>query len=78
MNDEPIAERRPDDPAVSVVAPGEGETILLGTTRMRVLEDGRNTSTASGWPSRFWPRTRQGRRSTATPSTTKGSTSSPA
>lgn len=44
MNDEPIAERRPDEPAVSVVAPGEGETILLGTTRMRVLEDGRNTS----------------------------------
>ncbi|GGW55878.1 cupin [Streptomyces lucensis JCM 4490] len=31
------------DPAVSVVGPGDGETILLGTTRMRVLEDGRNT-----------------------------------
>ncbi|GAO11976.1 hypothetical protein TPA0598_09_02670 [Streptomyces lydicamycinicus] len=31
------------DPAVSVVGPGDGETILLGTTRMRVLEDGSNT-----------------------------------
>nr|WP_235464677.1 cupin domain-containing protein [Streptomyces platensis] len=30
-------------PAVSVVGPGDGETILLGTTRMRVLEDGSNT-----------------------------------
>ncbi|WP_406474281.1 cupin domain-containing protein [Streptomyces platensis] len=29
--------------AVSVVGPGDGETILLGTTRMRVLEDGSNT-----------------------------------
>ncbi|MFE0458895.1 cupin domain-containing protein [Kitasatospora sp. NPDC058965] len=29
--------------AVSVVAPGEGETIVLGTTRMRVLEDGSHT-----------------------------------
>lgn len=35
---EPIAE-----PAVSVVGPGDGETIFLGTTRMRVLEDGSNT-----------------------------------
>ncbi|MVO88744.1 cupin domain-containing protein [Streptomyces sp. p1417] len=33
----------PADPAVSVVRPGEGETILLGSTRMRVLEDGSNT-----------------------------------
>lgn len=33
-----------EDPAVSVVAPGQGETILLGSTRMRVLEDGRNTA----------------------------------
>ncbi|MFC7883832.1 cupin domain-containing protein [Streptomyces sp. NPDC057376] len=31
------------DPAVSVVGPGDGEAILLGGTRMRVLEDGRNT-----------------------------------
>ncbi|MFE3606214.1 cupin domain-containing protein [Streptomyces goshikiensis] len=30
-------------PAVSVVRPGEGETIVLGTTRMRVLEDGSRT-----------------------------------
>ncbi|MFJ4205548.1 cupin domain-containing protein [Streptomyces sviceus] len=30
-------------PAVSVVGPGGGETIVLGTTRMRVLEDGSHT-----------------------------------
>ncbi|MEB3960840.1 cupin domain-containing protein [Streptomyces kunmingensis] len=30
-------------PAVSVVGPGAGETIVLGTTRMRVLEDGSRT-----------------------------------
>ncbi|MGE7386228.1 cupin domain-containing protein [Streptomyces sp. NPDC004126] len=30
-------------PAVSVVGPGDGEIIVLGTTRMRVLEDGSNT-----------------------------------
>jgi quercetin dioxygenase-like cupin family protein len=30
-------------PAVVVVGPGDGETIVLGTTRMRVLEDGSNT-----------------------------------
>lgn len=35
---EPLA-----DPAVSVVGPGDGETIVLGTTRMRVLEDGSHT-----------------------------------
>ncbi|MEU4503727.1 cupin domain-containing protein [Streptomyces sp. NPDC024089] len=29
--------------AVSVVGPGDGETIVLGTTRMRVLEDGSHT-----------------------------------
>ncbi|MEU6190496.1 cupin domain-containing protein [Nocardia sp. NPDC047038] len=29
---------------VSVVAPGEGELITLGATRMRVLEDGSNTA----------------------------------
>ncbi|WP_329417440.1 cupin domain-containing protein [Streptomyces sp. NBC_01268] len=28
---------------LSVVGPGEGETIVLGTTRMRVLEDGSRT-----------------------------------
>ncbi|KQX62215.1 MULTISPECIES: cupin domain-containing protein [unclassified Streptomyces] len=31
------------DPAVSVVGPDDGETIVLGTTRMRVLEDGSHT-----------------------------------
>jgi quercetin dioxygenase-like cupin family protein len=30
-------------PTVSVVVPGGGETIRLGTTRMRVLEDGSHT-----------------------------------
>ncbi|MFG3158680.1 cupin domain-containing protein [Streptomyces sp. NPDC048232] len=31
------------DPAVSVVGPDDGETLVLGTTRMRVLEDGTHT-----------------------------------
>ncbi|MGD3110488.1 cupin domain-containing protein [Streptomyces sp. YGL11-2] len=31
------------DPSVPVVGPGDGETIVLGTTRMRVLEDGSRT-----------------------------------
>ncbi|MGP3969773.1 cupin domain-containing protein [Streptomyces sp. 6N223] len=31
------------DSAVSVVGPGGGETIVLGSTRMRVLEDGSHT-----------------------------------
>ncbi|MFD5081364.1 cupin domain-containing protein [Kitasatospora sp. NPDC058406] len=31
------------DPVVSVVGPLDGETIVLGTTRMRVLEDGSHT-----------------------------------
>ncbi|MGW7087442.1 cupin domain-containing protein [Streptomyces sp. NPDC054871] len=30
-------------PSVSVVGPEDGETIVLGTTRVRVLEDGSNT-----------------------------------
>ncbi|MET9694231.1 cupin domain-containing protein [Streptomyces sp. NPDC006514] len=30
-------------PVLSVVGPGEGETIVLGTTRMRILEDGSHT-----------------------------------
>ena len=30
-------------PAVSVVGPEDGETLVLGTTRFRILEDGRNT-----------------------------------
>ncbi|MFD4478852.1 cupin domain-containing protein [Streptomyces sp. NPDC058471] len=40
-------EARTSEPApvasVSVVGPDEGETIVLGTTRLRVLEDGSNT-----------------------------------
>ncbi|MFD8809968.1 cupin domain-containing protein [Streptomyces sp. NPDC059627] len=32
-----------DHPAVSVVGPGDGEVLMLGATRMRVLEDGRTT-----------------------------------
>ncbi|WP_172381939.1 cupin domain-containing protein [Streptomyces sp. MNP-20] len=36
------------DPAVTVVGPGEGEVIVLGTTRMRVLEDGTATGDRLG------------------------------
>lgn len=43
MSDEPKAGEPMARPAVSVVGPGDGETIMLGTTRMRVLEDGSNT-----------------------------------
>ncbi|MFG3205255.1 cupin domain-containing protein [Streptomyces sp. NPDC048192] len=48
MNDEhttPAFEKNSPapDPAVSVVGPEDGEVIVLGTTRMRVLEDGNNT-----------------------------------
>ncbi|MFE9635754.1 cupin domain-containing protein [Streptomyces sp. NPDC006463] len=43
MTDEPTASEPIAAPSVSVVGPGEGETILLGTTRMRILEDGSNT-----------------------------------
>jgi quercetin dioxygenase-like cupin family protein len=43
MTDEPKTSEPTADPAVSVVGPGDGETILLGTTRLRVLEDGSNT-----------------------------------
>ncbi|GGR95898.1 cupin [Streptomyces humidus] len=32
-----------DRPSVSVVGPHDGETIVLGATRMRVLEDGSHT-----------------------------------
>ncbi|MEU2425222.1 cupin domain-containing protein [Streptomyces sp. NPDC007851] len=32
-----------DTPTVSVVGPEDGEVLVLGTTRMRVLEDGRTT-----------------------------------
>ncbi|MFH7596380.1 cupin domain-containing protein [Streptomyces racemochromogenes] len=37
------------DPTVSVVRPGEGETIVLGTTRMRILEDGATTGHRIGF-----------------------------
>ncbi|MFF8729246.1 cupin domain-containing protein [Streptomyces sp. NPDC015171] len=40
---EPTSRQPAPGPAVSVVGPGEGETIVLGTTRMRVLEDGSRT-----------------------------------
>ncbi|WP_331765965.1 cupin domain-containing protein [Embleya sp. NBC_00896] len=43
MTDEPKTSEPIADPAVSVVGPGDGETIFLGTTRLRVLEDGSNT-----------------------------------
>ncbi|MFF4284501.1 cupin domain-containing protein [Streptomyces sp. NPDC001633] len=43
MTEETTAGERIAEPAVSVVGPGDGETILLGTTRLRVLEDGSNT-----------------------------------
>ncbi|MGW4562399.1 cupin domain-containing protein [Streptomyces sp. NPDC004561] len=43
MTDEPKTSEPNAGPAVSVVGPEDGETILLGTTRMRVLEDGSNT-----------------------------------
>jgi len=37
-----------DETTVSVVGPGEGELIVLGTTRMRILEDGRTTGDRLG------------------------------
>ncbi|MEV7541633.1 cupin domain-containing protein [Streptomyces sp. NPDC089915] len=37
------------DPAVSVVRPDQGETIVLGTTRMRILEDGTTTGHRIGF-----------------------------
>ncbi|WP_432141906.1 cupin domain-containing protein [Streptomyces sp. bgisy084] len=43
MTDEPKTLEPMPDPAVSVVGPSDGEILLLGTTRMRVLEDGSNT-----------------------------------
>ncbi|MFG2887912.1 cupin domain-containing protein [Streptomyces sp. NPDC048248] len=43
MTEEAEANAPQVDPAVSVVRPGDGETIVLGTTHMRVLEDGRHT-----------------------------------
>ncbi|WP_340377954.1 cupin domain-containing protein [Streptomyces sp. SS7] len=43
MTDEAKTSEPQTDPAVSVVGPRDGETIVLGTTRMRVLEDGSHT-----------------------------------
>ncbi|MEU5090037.1 cupin domain-containing protein [Streptomyces sp. NPDC021356] len=43
MTHTPSTSRPTTDPAVSVVGPDDGETISLGTTRMRILEDGSNT-----------------------------------
>ncbi|MGE7439581.1 cupin domain-containing protein [Kitasatospora sp. NPDC001175] len=43
MTEEAEANAPKADPAVSVVGPGDGETIVLGTTHMRVLEDGSHT-----------------------------------
>ncbi|MFD7460458.1 MULTISPECIES: cupin domain-containing protein [unclassified Streptomyces] len=43
MNEEAKTSEPQTDPAVSVVGPGDGETIALGTTHMRVLEDGSHT-----------------------------------
>ncbi|MFG3280558.1 cupin domain-containing protein [Streptomyces sp. NPDC048111] len=43
MTDTPENTEPTTDPAVSVVGPQDGETIVLGTTRLRVLEDGSNT-----------------------------------
>ena len=62
---------------VSVVGPGDGESIVLGPTRMRILEDGEPPSTGSGSPSPSRP-AQPDRCSTATPSTTRASTCCPA
>ncbi|MFF7080983.1 cupin domain-containing protein [Streptomyces lavendulae] len=43
MAEEPKNTAPTDCPTVSVVRPGEGETIVLGTTRIRVLENGSTT-----------------------------------
>ncbi|MEU6343390.1 cupin domain-containing protein [Streptomyces sp. NPDC046977] len=43
MSEEPRTSEQQAYPAVSVVGPGDGEVIVLGTTRMRVLEDGSHT-----------------------------------
>ena len=43
MSDEHESGEPVSDSAVSVVGPDDGEMIFLGTTRMRVLEDGSNT-----------------------------------
>ncbi|KIF03885.1 cupin [Streptomyces sp. RSD-27] len=49
MTDHTPAGQPGADPAVSVVLPGQGETIVLGTTRMRILEDGTATGHRIGF-----------------------------
>ncbi|MGW4118087.1 cupin domain-containing protein [Nocardia sp. NPDC004711] len=43
MTDEAHSDETNSATAVSIVRPGEGEVIMLGATRMRILEDGSNT-----------------------------------
>ncbi|WP_189815023.1 cupin domain-containing protein [Streptomyces olivaceoviridis] len=43
MTEEATTSEPQTHPAVSVVGPDDGETIGLGTTRMRILEDGSHT-----------------------------------
>ncbi|MEV4940581.1 cupin domain-containing protein [Streptomyces zaomyceticus] len=43
MTEETKSSEPPTRPLISVVGPGDGERIVLGTTRMRVLEDGSHT-----------------------------------
>ncbi|MGW4435208.1 cupin domain-containing protein [Streptomyces sp. NPDC004596] len=43
MTEETSANEPQAHTAVSVIGPGDGEMIVLGTTRMRVLEDGSHT-----------------------------------
>lgn len=43
MTDEAKPSEPQTDPAVSVISPDDGERIVMGTTRMRVLEDGSHT-----------------------------------
>ncbi|MFE2530756.1 cupin domain-containing protein [Streptomyces sp. NPDC059371] len=43
MAEEAKTDKPQTHPGVSVVGAGDGETIVLGTTRMRVLEDGSHT-----------------------------------
>ncbi|MFE3259589.1 cupin domain-containing protein [Nocardia sp. NPDC059091] len=43
MTDEAHSDETNSATTVSIVHPGEGEVIMLGATRMRILEDGSNT-----------------------------------
>jgi quercetin dioxygenase-like cupin family protein len=43
MTDDENTSKPSADPVASVVGPDDGETIVLGTTRLRILEDGANT-----------------------------------